>query len=369
LDIIHKYIMSSAPLPPPQPGRGINVIPRNRFERLHFEYDEDVAPEAGEEDAIPPKRTTKFYRDATASIIASNQSPDIGFDKSLNPYRGCEHGCAYCYARPTHEYLGFSAGLDFESRIVVKYGAPELLRIELARKAWKPQVLVMSGVTDCYQPVERQLRLTRGCLEVLADFRNPVSLITKNYLISRDADLLGEMAGYHAAHAYLSITTLDANLARILEPRASMPEFRLRALEKLRAAGVPVGVSFSPVIPGINDHEMPRVLEAAVAAGATSAFFILLRLPLAVAPMFEVWLEQHFPERKGKVLGLIREMRGGRLNKSAFGARFAVDGGYAKNLETMFEATCHRLGLNREHVPLSTAHFRRRQSGQMDLEL
>ncbi|MEM1059805.1 MAG: PA0069 family radical SAM protein [Verrucomicrobiota bacterium] len=363
------YLMNPASLPPAQPGRGINVSPGNRFERFHLEYDPEVAPDAQEEDVIEPKRETKFYRDDTASVISSNQSPDIGFDKSLNPYRGCEHGCAYCYARPTHEYLGFSAGLDFESRIVVKARAPELLRRELARPGWKPQVLAMSGVTDCYQPIERKLRITRGCLEVLADCRNPVSIITKNHLVTRDVDLLGEMAAYRAAHVCLSITTLDANLARILEPRASRPSHRLRALQTLHKAGVPVGVSVSPLIPGINDHEVPRVLEAVVAAGARTAFYLVLRLPLAVAPMFETWLEQHFPERKAKVLGLIREMRGGRLNKSAFGERFAVDGGYARNLESMFAATCHRLGLNREHTPLSTAHFRRRQAGQLDLDL
>ncbi len=349
------------------PGRGISENPANRFERLHFEHDEDILSELEEEDIVPPKRTTKFYRDASASVIASNDSPDIGFNKSLNPYRGCEHGCAYCYARPTHEYLGFSAGLDFESRIIVKPQAPDLLRRELAARSWKPQVLAMSGVTDCYQPVERQLRLTRGCLEVLTEFRNPVALITKNYLICRDLDLLTELARHNCVQAHLSITTLDTNLARILEPRASAPAFRLKALARLHAAGIPVGVSISPIIPGLNDHEVPKVLEAAAQAGASSAFYIMLRLPLAVAPMFEGWLEQHFPDRKAKVLGLLREMRGGRLNKSAFGARFQVEGGYAANIATMFEATCHRLGLNLGHEPLSTAAFRRRMPGQMEM--
>src|SRR5256886_9784699 len=249
-----------------------------------------------------PRRATQYFQDRTKTIVARNQSPDVGFEASINPYRGCEHGCIYCFARPTHEYLGFSAGLDFESRIVVKNDAPRLLEAELSSPKWKPQVLMMSGVTDCYQPVERNLRITRGCLEVLARFRNPVGILTKNRLVTRDIDILSELVRHRAAAVNLSITTLDPKLQRILEPRTSPPAARLDAVAQLCAAKIPVGVMVAPVIPGINDHEVPSIVEACAKAGAQFAGYVLLRLPWAVAPLFEHWLDEHFPERKAKVL-------------------------------------------------------------------
>ena len=237
-------------------GRGISASPGNRFERVSVEEDLDALEELrrADPDFVLPAPKTQFFKDDSQSVISKNASPDIGFSASLNPYRGCEHGCAYCYARPYHEYLGFDAGLDFETKIMVKPRAAELLADELGRRSWKPEVLACSGVTDCYQPVERKLRMTRACLEVLAEFRNPVAMITKNHLITRDADLLAERASHQAATAVISVTTLDAELARLMEPRASSPKFRLAAVRELVAAGIPTGVSLAPVIPGLNEH-------------------------------------------------------------------------------------------------------------------
>ena len=251
--------------------RGAADNPPNRFEKIHLEPDADWHPDADAEDGSTPGLRTQFFKDHSQSALAHNDSPDIGFRSSLNPYRGCEHGCIYCYARPTHEYLGFSAGLDFESRIMVKEDAPELLRRELSSPKWQPQVIFMSGVTDCYQPVERKLKLTRRCLEVLAEFRNPVFIITKNRLVTRDLDLLGELARHHAVAVWLSITTLDNDLRKLMEPRTSPPAARLAALRELVAAGIPVGVNAAPMIPGLTDHEMPAIFQAAREAGATSA--------------------------------------------------------------------------------------------------
>ena len=287
--------------------RGASWSPANRFEKLHVDVNDldvvDVEADEGER----PRRETQFFRDGTKTIITRNNSPDVGFETSLNPYRGCEHGCIYCYARPTHEYLGFSAGLDFESKIMVKTNAPELLRAELERPGWKPQVLVMSGVTDPYQPVEKKLRITRGCLEVLAKFRNPVAIITKNRLVTRDADLLRELANYNAVAVNISVTSLDPKLQRVLEPRTSSPQARLDTISQLHAEGIPVGVMVAPVIPGLTDHEVPKILEACANAGAQFAGYTIVRLPWAVAPLFEHWLEEHFPDRKEKVLGRIRQ--------------------------------------------------------------
>ncbi len=343
--------------PPPLivPGRGASANPANRFEALALEPDlEDPA------DEDRPKLATKYYRDFSRTIIAHNDSPDVGFDSSVNPYRGCEHGCIYCYARPTHEYLGFSAGLDFESRIMVKEDAPELLAAELSKRTWKPQVIAMSGVTDPYQPVERRLQITRRCLEVLARFRNPVGIITKNALVTRDLDLLGELASHHAAAVNISITSLDPKLQRILEPRTSTPRARLDAVAQVRAAGIPVGVMTAPIIPGLTDHEVPAILEAAAAAGAQWAGYTVVRLPYAVAPLFERWLEEHFPDRKEKVLGRIRHLRGGgkRLNDPNFKSRMVGEGIFAEQIRGLFEAGCKRAGLN-TRPKLSTASFRR----------
>lgn len=272
-----------------------------------------------------------------------------------------------CYARPTHEYLGFSAGLDFESKILVKQDAPKLLRQKLVSPRWTPQTITLSGVTDAYQPAERRLRITRGCLEVLAEYRNPVAVVTKNHLVTRDIDLLSELARYDAAAVYLSVTTLDTQLQRVMEPRTSIPARRLAAIEALARAGVPVGVMVAPVIPGLTDHEMPRILEAAAAAGARFAGFTMLRLPYGVKDVFREWLERHFPERAGKVLHRVREMRGGRLNDPTFHSRMRGEGAYAQQLQTLFEIARRRLGMD-QRVRLSTTAFRRvDHSGQLGL--
>jgi DNA repair photolyase len=335
-----------------QVARGSAHNPKNRFER--FEYTPD--PEAVDSDA-PPLRTV-YLRDDSQNIISWNNSPDVSFDAGLNPYRGCEHGCAYCFARPTHEYLGFSAGFDFESKIVVKPRAPELLREALSHRNWKPQVIAMSGVTDCYQPIERKLKLTRGCLAVLAEFRNPVAIITKNHLVTRDIDLLQQLAAHRAVVVNLSITTLDPELAKVLEPRASPPTRRLAAVAELAAAGVPVRVMMAPVIPGLNDHEMTALLAAAAKAGAGDASYVALRLPWAVAPLFEAWLERHAPGQKEKVLNRVREMRGGKLYDARFGIRSRGEGFFAEQMEAMFAMAKKRAGFAKTIPDLSTASFR-----------
>ena len=343
----------------PIQGRGASWSPANRFEKLHVDLADVDVVDADPSDEEKPRRATQYFRDATKTIIARNQSPDVGFETSINPYRGCEHGCIYCFARPTHEYLGFSAGLDFESRIMVKPDAPRLLEAELSSPKWKPQLLMMSGVTDCYQPVERKLRITRSCLEVIAKFRNPVGILTKNRLVTRDIDILSELARHNAVVVNLSVTTLDPKLQRILEPRTSPPAARLDAVAQLRAANIPVGVMVAPVIPGINDHEIPAIVAACARAGAQFAGHVLLRLPWAVAPLFEHWLDEHFPERKAKVLERLRHTRGGeKLYDSRWRKRQTGEGIFAEQIATMFEVSCRRAGFG-ERPKLSTAAFRR----------
>ena len=367
-------------------GRGASWSPANRFEKLHVDLtDVDVVqcdrhPERSEAEsrepaASPsgsitgfldcarndgvPRRPTQYFRDGTKSIITRNTSPDVGFETSLNPYRGCEHGCIYCYARPTHEYLGFSAGLDFESKIMVKTNAPELLRAELESPRWQPQTLVLSGVTDPYQPVERKLQITRGCLEVLAHFRNPVAIITKNHLVTRDIDLLRELATCNAVAVNVSVTSLDQDLQRTLEPRTTAPQGRLDAIRRLREAKIPVGVMVAPIIPGLTDHEVPKILEACAKAGAQFAGYTIVRLPWAVAPLFEHWLEEHFPDRKEKVLGRIRNLRGnGRLNNSEWHTRMTGEGIFAEQIASLFKVGCRRAGIG-ERPTLSCKSFRR----------
>jgi len=339
-------------------GRGATINPKGRFERLEVAIDEEFEN---------PNPRTVYFRDDAQSIISYNDSPDIGFDASLNVYRGCEHGCSYCYARPYHEYLGFSAGVDFETKIMVKMDAPAILRRELAAPKWKPQVLAMSGVTDCYQPVERKFRLTRQCLEVLAEFRNPVGIVTKNHLVTRDIDVLRELAAVEAATVFISVTSLDSGLARRLEPRASLPSHRLDAVGQLAEAGIPVGVLVAPIIPGINEHEIPGILHAAKKAGAHRAGFTILRLPYGVKDVFAAWLEEHLPEAKEKILARIRDMRGGKLNNSDFGSRMRGEGVYAEQIERIFEVSRTREGFNQRPAALSTAAFRRPAGEQMEL--
>ena len=347
-------------------GRGAAANPANRFELVEIDLDGDWVDEAireAGEDGEEWNRAgrTRYYHDHTRGIIARNDSPDVGFETSINPYRGCEHGCIYCFARPSHEYLGLSAGLDFESRIFVKLDAPTLLRRELSSPKWKPQFIAMSGVTDCYQPVERKLRITRGCLEVLAEARNPVGIITKNYLVTRDVDLLSEMASHRAAKVYLSITTLDRELQRTMEPRTSTPERRLAAVRTLTEAGVDVGVMIAPVIPGLTDHEIPALLAAAREAGAVSAGMVPLRLPHGVKDLFGEWIRRSYPERAERVLNRVREIRGGDLYDSTWHKRMSGVGVYAKHLRTLFDAACRKHGFDteRDRYELSTAGFRR----------
>jgi DNA repair photolyase len=340
-------------------GRGASWNPQNRFETLEYVRDD----EAEREEGVP---RTIYLRDPTRTIIATNDSPDIGFEASINPYRGCEHGCIYCFARPTHEYLGFSAGLDFETKILVKEDAPELLREELNSKRWEPKVIAISGVTDPYQPIERKLGITRGCLSVLAEFRNPVTMITKNHLVTRDVDVLGDLAQFDCAEVSVSVTTLDNDLHHIMEPRTSTPARRLEAIETLSKAGVPAGVMVAPVIPGITDSEMPAILKAARDAGARWAGFVVLRLPWAVAPLFERWLDEHYPDRKDKVLNRVRDMRGGKLYDAKWGVRGRGEGIFAEQLKAIFTVTTRRLGLNQEERSLTTEHFRRaREQGRL----
>jgi DNA repair photolyase len=342
-------------------GRGSSDNPSNRFENTYLDYDLDK--QTGQK----PSQQTKLYPGDTQEVLSKNESPDIPFTYALNPYRGCEHGCIYCYARPFHEYLGFSAGLDFESRIMVKYDAAEKLRSEFVSKGWRPESITMSGVTDPYQPIERTLKITRGCLEVFAEARNPVGIITKNYLVTRDIDLLRELSAYNAVHVTLSITTLDRDLARVMEPRTSQPFRRLEAIERLAKAGVSVGVNVAPIIPGLTDHECADILKAARDAGALHAGYTIVRLPYGVKDLFSEWLDQHFPDRKGKVLNRIRDIRGGKLYESSYGKRFHGEGEFANQIRSLFHIQTKKLGLNEQPLHLSTENFRRPEKGQLNL--
>jgi DNA repair photolyase len=345
-------------------GRGTSANPANRFEKIEIEPDfEHVQGDDEYLERLARPQTT-YLIDTSKTIIATNDSPDVAFSHSINPFRGCSHGCSYCYARPTHEYLGFSAGLDFETKVMVKLNAPALLRAELMARKYTPVRLAISGVTDCYQPAERKFQLTRQCLKVLAEFKNPVSVITKNHLITRDVDLLGEMAAWKGAVAIVSITTLDPDLTRVMEPQTSVPRRRLEAVRRLTEAGVPTGVMLAPMIPGLNDHEMPAILTAAAEAGARFAGYVPLRLPWTVAPIFEDWIQTHFPDRAGKVLGRVRDMRGGRLNDGNFGSRMHGQGVWAGQLKAMFMFARKQAGMEGAFPELSTDHFHR-PGGQM----
>jgi len=365
-------------------GRGTAENPANRFERLHYdpvdplddEPDDshESAQQRGDSEAETPSQPTRrkgprtlYLRDASRSILSWNDSPDVFFDASVNPYRGCEHGCVYCYARPTHEWLGFSLGLDFETRILVKTDAPALLRRALASKKWAPQVVGLSGVTDPYQPIEGRLGLTRGCLEVFAEFRNPVAIVTKNALVTRDVAPLSELAKHDAVVVNLSITTLDDSLQRKLEPRTSRPDLRLKAISELAKAGIRVGVMVAPVIPGLNDHEIPRIVEAAARAGARHAGYIVMRLPHGVKDLFSAWLERHHPDRRSKVLNRVRALRGGELNDPNFGSRMSGDGFFADQIRDLFELARRRAGLEDTRATLSTAAFRRTTPDQFEM--
>jgi DNA repair photolyase len=343
----------------PLKGRGTVWALEHRFatqQRSEFDDGWGTLEQAALEERAAPD--TEIIEERVKSILAGNDSPDIGFDLSINPYRGCEHGCSYCYARPTHSYLNLSPGIDFETRIVAKVNAAERLREALAAPGYTPLLLNIGSATDAYQPAERRLGITRAILEVLREARHPFSLITKSSLVERDLDLIGPMAAERLAAVYVSITTLDGELARRLEPRAAAPHRRLRTLETLARAGVPVGVSVSPVIPFVNEPELERILEAAREAGATRAFSIVLRLPWEVNPIFQRWLQEHLPERADRVMARIREMRGGKDNDARFGSRMTGQGIWAELLRQRFHKACARLGMNRERFELDLGQFR-----------
>jgi DNA repair photolyase len=320
---------------------------------------DDFEPDDGPRDERGVVIPTEYYRDSSRTIIAHNDSPDIPFSSSINPYRGCEHGCIYCYARPYHEYLGFSAGLDFETKLFVKTDAPALLRAELMKPSWKPTTLALSGVTDCYQPIERKLKITRGCLEVLAEMRHPVGVITKNALVTRDIDVLAELAKVNAVRVSISVTSLDEQVRRVMEPRTSTAERRLDAIARLNAAGIPAGVNVAPIIPGLTDHEIPQILTRAAEAGARFAGYTMLRLPYAVAPLFEAWLARHFPDRQHKILERIRDIRGGKLNDPNFNTRMKGAGPFAEIVAEVFKKAKARAGIPARGPETSLEHFQR----------
>ncbi len=352
----------------PQVGRGAGVSPPNRFERTHLEDDWEQLP--ADDDLMGRRKiATEFLPDGSKTVITENDSPDIPFRYSINPYRGCEHGCAYCYARPYHEMLGMNAGLDSESKIVVKFDAAALLREELCHPGWKGDAIALSGVTDCYQPAERKFCITRGLLEVMLEAQQATTITTKNALILRDLDLLAPMATMGLVSVNISIATLDSELARELEPRTSTPLARLRAVRELSEAGVPICVLIAPIIPGLTDHQIANVLQAAAAAGAVSAGCELLRLPLSVAPIFLDWLDTHRPLGRTKVEELIRATRDGRLNDSKFGERLVGSGTYAESISSSFAAFSRKCGLDSPVPELDTSRFRppRSKNGQMRL--
>lgn len=338
-------------------GRGSQIAPLGRFAKLEFERDpEALDQELGD---LPGKVATEYFVDDAQSIISENDSPDIPFRYSLNPYRGCEHGCSYCYARPTHEYLDLNAGLDFETRIFVKQKAPQLFRDWLCRKGYQPEAVMFSGVTDCYQPVERHLRLTRQCIEVAAEARQPIAIVTKNAWVTRDLDLLAPMARQRLAKVAISLTTLNQSLTRVMEPRTSSPEARLRAIRELHAAGVPVHVMLAPLVPGLTDHEIPALLKAAAEAGAQSASYILLRLPLTVEPVFFEWLERTQPQHRDRVESRIRSTRGGELYQSKFVERMRGTGEIAEQIRRTFQVFAKKFGLDRSRgAELDASQFR-----------
>lgn len=349
--------MNSTTPPNNNTGRAAGFNPPNRFGQQHFEpFDLDFA---GIDPEDVPSIKTIFMRDTSKSVLAKNDSPDVPFTYSINPYRGCEHGCIYCYARPSHEYLGFSAGLDFETKILVKEDAPLLLAREFRKKSWWPEMVCFSGNTDCYQPVERKLEITRRCLAVFLDFRNPVGIITKNFLVTRDLDILSEMAKLNLVTVSISITSLRPELTRMMEPRTSMPEKRFEAIELLAKAGIPTHVNVAPIVPGLTDEEIPAILREAAARGATSAGYIMMRLPGPVEPLFVEWVERMMPERASKILNRVRDVRGGKLTDARFGKRMKGEGEIADSINKLFKIHRDKYGLNRSGFDFALHHFRK----------
>lgn len=342
-------------------ARGVSQNPPNRFENHRYDPDPEYL------EIRKPVVPTEIFPDHSRSIIAFNDSPDVGFDASINPYRGCEHGCVYCYARPSHEYLGFSSGLDFETKIMVKEDAPELLEKELSYPKWRPQVIAVSGNTDAYQPVERNFELTRRCLQVLEKFRNPAVIVTKSNLVCRDTELLKDLSAFNGIAVFISITTLNEKLARKLEPRAPHPSVRLETVRTLANAGIPTGVLVAPVIPGLTDHEMSAIITASVQAGAQFAGYVVLRLPYAIKDIFETWMVKNFPHRKNKVLNRVREMRNGNLNDSRFRIRMKGEGVFSDQINALFTTSCKKMGILGNFPNLSTRDFRNPKNQQLQL--
>jgi DNA repair photolyase len=348
-------------------GRAAQLNPKNRFEKLHvddyqdeeFFYDYDFPSE----NKIP----TSYFKDDSKTVIAKNDSYDVGFDYSFNPYRGCEHGCIYCYARPTHEYLGFSSGIDFETKIMVKENAPALLEKEFRKKSYKPDLLVFSGNTDCYQPLERKLKLTREALKVCLKYRNPIGVITKNALIQRDIDILKELAQLNLVTVTLSITTLDKNLAHKMEPRTSSPQMRLQTIEEMAKNEIPVGVNIAPIIPGLNDKEIPNILKESAARGAVHAGKIMLRLPFAVKDLFLDWIAKELPDKANKIINSIKEVRSGKLSSSEWKKRMTGEGELAETIHKLFHISCRKYGLNNIKTELTTDNFVRSKSKQLEM--
>jgi DNA repair photolyase len=336
-------------------GRGAQSNASGRYEADRREaFDDGWTPD----DEEAPKIETTLTAERAKTVITRNDSPDVGFNASINPYRGCEHGCIYCYARPAHAYMGLSPGLDFETKLFFKPGAGAMLAKELSKPGYVCERIHIGGNTDPYQPAERRLRVTREVIETLSRFSHPLSIITKSALITRDLDLLGPMGERGLCSAFVSVTTLDRKLARAMEPRAATPERRLEAIARLAEAGVPTGVGFAPAIPGLNDHEMEAVLERAAGAGARSAMYVALRLPMEIKDLFSEWLEQARPERASRVMSLVRQMRGGKTYDAQWGKRMRGDGPIADLMRTRFAAACRRLGLNAQRVELDVSQFK-----------
>ena len=348
-------------------GRGVQSNPKNRFEKLSLDetvFDND---DIYEDEYFERKLKTVYFKDSSKTVISKNDSEDLGFNLSFNPYRGCEHGCVYCYARPTHEYLGFSSGLDFESKIMIKEDAVKLLEEHFKKKNYKPETIMFSGNTDAYQPIERKLELTRKALKVCLNHGNPVSIITKNSLIQRDIDILSQMAEKNMVNVMLSVTTLDRELARKMEPRTSSPSKRFEAIKTLAENKIPVGVNIAPVIPGLNDEEIPEILKLASQNGASFASWIMLRLPYSLKELFIDWLDRTLLDRKNKIINKIMEIRDGKLNDSAPGRRFRGEGQLVDAIENLFNLSCRKYSLNKRTYKLDTSHFKKSSSNQIEM--
>lgn len=348
-------------------GRSSGFNPQNRFEELSVVPSDEDDRFFPDEDREERRVETRYFVDASRSVLAKNDSPDIPFTYSLNPYRGCEHGCIYCYARPSHEYLGFSAGLDFESKIMVKEDAPQLLREHFLKRSWQPQVVALAGNTDCYQPVERKLQLTRKCLEVFLEFRNPVGMVTKNYLITRDVDILGELAKLNLVSVFVSVTSLKQDLTRKMEPRTSSPAKKLETIETLSKNGIPVGVLVAPVIPGLTDEEIPSILKEASERGAKWASMQMLRLPFAVKELFVEWVRREYPDRENRIVSRLKQVRGGKLSSYEFGERMKGTGETASAIRQLFRASRKKYHMNEDLLDLATDKFRRPSGAQLEM--